>query len=166
MKGEHMMDTTTDGDEIVHFALKKKYWDVVQLAVVNAMVSHTQPASVIANATTASGIDWSDAASMLKLRKALDKLPIAFMLMELVAAANEKNSGASVTFEEIYRAAGFADGQRARSSLGAFTKIIKRDFPDYRSNPTWPVVISYNERGEASYTMKREVANAWLNSAP
>ena len=166
-------------DEIVNFPVPKRLLPVVIKALAQAMepavtapadsaraeVGPPQEAGLEGAAPPAapSALDWTQLSTMKTLRKGLT-LPIALKLLDLTAA----RPGEWIPFKEIYTAAGFTETRRAGSSLGAFTKIIKREFGVPVKSTFWPVDHHWAVNNDAQYyySMSSEVAQAWLQSAP
>ncbi len=124
--------------------------------------------SVAGGAVPTTAIDWTSVDNMKKLRAGLSTLPIGVIMMDMAAAAALDNPpDHKVTFEAVYKAAGFVVAQPARSTLGTFTRILKRDFclNSEQAKESWPATRTYGELGEAFYEMSPAVATAWEQSA-
>jgi hypothetical protein len=144
-------------EEIINFPVPKRFLPLVIQCLAKAM---EEPSTATSAEPPKPGIDWTNPENMRKLRKGLESLTIGLVLMDLTSRRPDQE----VAFDAIWKAAGFATGQQARSSLGAFTKVIKRDFKVSRDDARWPVSIRYGMDGVAIYQMDAEVAKAWNES--
>jgi hypothetical protein len=171
-------------DEIVNFPVAKRFLSVVTLAAAKAMEAEAteEPATTdrirkdtTAAVTDAPIIDWTQVSNMKVLRKGLAKqhlrsglkMRISIALLDAVAEATLADPPRTVLFKEVYTKAGFTDAAQAKSSLGAFTKVIKRDFhvTTEQAQSNRPVTPNWGDQGEAHYSMTPEIARAWLQSA-
>lgn len=133
-----------EDDDIVQYPVHKRYLPVVVQAVAKAMAEETNVPAVTAplatEITKQQGMpqhpDWTRVDNMRKLRHGLTaqglrpglKVRIGIAFMDAVAEATLENPPRMVMFDEVYKRAGFTDDASARSSFGAFTKVIKREF--------------------------------------
>lgn len=174
-------------EEIVSFPVPKRFLSVVVQALAQAMAAEEAAhgpvsAGVASNvigpqtdnttcSTVTDGkhdgansprIDWTKEENARRLRRRL-RLKIALKLLDMTA----ERAGELVSFAEVSEAAGFETTQQAGSSLGAFTKVIKREFGVSRDDAVWPVEHHWAAGGDAQYyyRMQPEVADAWRRSA-
>jgi len=162
-----MNNSDANQDEIINFPVPKRYLPVVVQALAKAMetsgATAAPPEAIstpLVQGAIAPKIDWTLVANARKLRQALH-IPIANALLDLTA----ERAGELVPFSDVVAKAGLASSQQARSSLGALTKVIKREFCVPYEGANWPVVIQYGEGGVAIYLMSHENAEAWRLSA-
>ena len=165
---------TIGNNDFVYVATPTRFYMKTLRAISDALeeealaLSSSAPMQSALAAVTApekTGIDWSDPAVLTKLRKGLT-VPIGVKLFDMAAAAAIAKPGESVSFTDVYQAAGFPDGQRGRSSLGAVTKVLKRDFGITFDEAKGLIERRYGLSGDAHYSMKPDVAQAWIDSAP
>lgn len=164
-----------EDDEIVHYPVHKRFLPVVVQAHAAAMEAEiTVPVVEMANQQEKLlPIDWTQVETMKTLRRGLTsqvlrpglKVQIGIALMDAVAEATLSDPPRRVLFDEVYKRAGFTDDAPARSSLGAFTKVIRREFKVSFEDAKWPIEFNWGNRGEANYSMSPDVARAWLASA-
>jgi hypothetical protein len=168
-------------DEIVQYPVHKRFLPAVVQAHAAAMAEEaTIPAIATPLATDTTEqrgkpppIDWTQPDNMKKLRQGLAKqklrpglkVQMGVALMDVTAEATLANPPRRVTFDEVYKRAGFTDDASARSSLGAFTKVIRREFNVSFEDAIWPTQPNWGDRGEAHYSMSPKIARAWLDSA-
>lgn len=164
--------SNANDDEIISFPVHKRFLPVVIQALAKAMQQETSvPSSDGSEVTTETEqedtkqkIDWTQVSNAKKLRKALH-IPIAYALLDLAA----EREGQLVPFADVVMKAGLASSQQARSSVGALTKVIKREFGLQTGDAfhSWPVEHHWAALGDAQkyYRMSSEVAKAWLLSA-
>lgn len=170
-----------EDDEIVPYPVHKRFLPVVIQAHAKAIAEEANaPAAIepLATETTKQQaipqpIDWTKVENMRKLRRGLEaqqlrpglKVQIGIAFMDAVAEATLENPPRRVLFEEVYKRSGFTDEAGARSSFGAYTKVIRRVFNVSFDDAIWPTQPNWGNRGEAHYSMTPEIAQAWLDSA-
>lgn len=163
------------GDEIILVPIPKRLYSVVINALSSALQSET---SIFNNhlsniqvtedsADTESPdtkIDWCDSGNMKRLRKSVEGRAIVMHLFDMTADA----PGQWIAFSDIYSKAGYHESRQARASLGALTKVIKRDFGVDYDHAVWPVQQQWAMKGDAQkyYRMTQDVADAWKASLP
>ena len=139
--------------EIVSFPVPKRFLPEVVQALAKAMEAAISQVAPI--------VDWTKVDNMRKLRKSLSG-PISIKLLDMTAA----KPGEMISFEDVYKGTSLSTSQQARSSLGALTKVIKREFKVSYEDAKWPVGHHWGYHGDSQYYyyMTPDVAKAWIAS--
>ena len=166
-----MNASTANVEEIVSFPVPKRFLSVVIQALARALDNESTTVALddltttkteVQQEVTNQEIDWTQVSNAKKLRKGLN-ITIAYALLDLAA----EREGHFVPFSEVVAKAGFTSSRSARASLGALTKVIKREFQVVYEDAKWPVEHRWADGGDAQYyyRMAPAVAVAWRQSA-
>ena len=157
-------------EEMVTLPIPKRLYPAMVQALAAALEAETAPTGQTTEpdqpsvpATSTDLIDWTQVSNMKRLRNGLNS-DIAIKLLDMTAARPD----VKITFDEIYKAAGYTKTRSAGSSLGSMTKVLKRDFGQNYGKSDWPVEHHWaaNDDAQYHYLMPQAVADAWNQSAP